>query len=185
MISAAERYIHLQKNPKEGECGNGRDFKRISIRKYEDRPVEKEKIEKILRAAMAAPSAGNQQPWEFYVVQDKEKIRKLSECSPYAGCAANAPVVIVPCLKTEGLMFPEIGEIDLSIATENILLEITSLGLGGVWLAVAPFEDRTKKADEVLGIGEKLHAFAFVSLGYPAESRPWQDRFDESRVHYL
>ena len=160
-------------------------FKRISIRKYEDRAVEPEKITQILKAAMAAPSAGNQQPWEFYVVQDKETIRRLSECSPYAGCAAGAPVVIVPCLRTKGLMFPEIGEIDLSITTENILLEITSLGLGGVWLAVMPIEERMKKADEILGIGEKLHAFALVPVGYPAEDRPQQDRFDESRIHYI
>lgn len=160
-------------------------FKRISVRKYEDKPVEQEKITQILKAAMAAPSAGNQQPWEFYVVRDRDTIKKLSECSPYAGCAANAPVVIVPCLKTEGLKFPEIDQIDLSIATENILLEITSLGLGGVWLAVAPFEDRMKKVDEALGIGEKLRSFALVPLGYPAEDRPQQDRFDESRIHYI
>ena len=160
-------------------------FKRISVRKYEDKPVEQEKITQILKAAMAAPSAGNQQPWEFYVVRDKETIKKLSESSPYAGCAANAPAVIVPCLRTEGLKFPEIGQIDLSIATENILLAITSLGLGGVWLAIAPFEDRMKKAEEALGIGEKLRAFALVPVGYPAEDRPQQDRFDESRIHYI
>ncbi len=59
-------------------------FERVSIRKYQDKPVEKEKIEQILKAAMAAPSAGNQQPWEFYVVTDKEKIKALSECSPYS-----------------------------------------------------------------------------------------------------
>lgn len=160
-------------------------FKRISVRKYEDKPVEQEKIERILRAAMAAPSAGNQQPWEYYVVRDRETIKRLSECSPYSGCAAGAPMVIVPCLKTEGLMFPEIGEIDLSITTENILLEITELGLGGVWLAVAPFEDQIAKVDAVLGIGKKLHAFALVPLGYPAEDRPRQDRYDESRIHYI
>jgi nitroreductase len=160
-------------------------FKRISVRKYEDKPVEQEKIEQILKAAMAAPSAGNQQPWEYYVVRDKETIQKLSKCSPYAGCAANAPVVIVPCLKTEGLMFPQLGEIDLAITTENILLEITSLGLGGVWLAAAPIAERVQKADEILGIGETLHAFALVPVGYPAEDRPQEDRFDETRIHYL
>lgn len=160
-------------------------FKRVSIRKYTDKPVEEKKIEKILRAAMAAPSAGNQQPWEFYVVRDTETIKQLAQCSPYSGCAANAPVVIVPCLKAEGLRFPELGEIDLSIATENILLEITEQGLGGVWLAVAPFEDRIKKADAALGIDAGLHAFALVPLGYPAEEHPQQDRFDETRIHYI
>lgn len=79
-------------------------FHRISVRKYEDRPVEKEKIMEILRAGMQAPSACNQQPWEFYVVTDKEKIQKLSKVTPYTGCATGAPVVIVPVYRTEGLV---------------------------------------------------------------------------------
>lgn len=160
-------------------------FERISVRKFENREVEQEKIEKILRAAMAAPSAGNQQPWEFYVVKDKSVIKALSEVSPYSGCVAGAPVVVVPCYKTEGLRFPEYDTIDLSIATENILLEITSLGLGGVWIGIAPIEERIKSVDEILGIGDKLHTFALVPLGYPAEDRPQQDRYEESRVHYI
>lgn len=160
-------------------------FKRVSIRKYEDKPVEQEKIEKVLRAAMAAPSAGNQQPWEFYVVTDKDKIKALSECSPYAGCAAGAPVVLVPCYRTEGLMFPGLAQIDLSIATENALLEITSLELGGVWLAVTPEQDRVDNVAKVLGTPDNLVPFALVPFGYPAESRPQQDRYDESRIHCI
>lgn len=160
-------------------------LERVSIRKYEDKPVENEKIEQILRAAMAAPSAGSQQPWEFYVVTDKDTIRALAACSPYSGCAAKAPLVIVPCLRTEGLPFPELGEVDLAIAAENILLEITSLGLGGVWLAVIPYPDRMEKADAALGIGDKLHAFALIPVGYPAEARAQQDRYDETRVHFI
>ncbi len=160
-------------------------FKRVSIRKYEDRPVEQEKIEKILRAAMAAPSAGNQQPWEFYVVTDEEKIKALSECSPYAGCAAGAPVVLVPCYRTEGLMFPGLAQIDLAIASENALLEITALELGGVWLAVTPEQDRVDKVAKVLGTPDSLVPFALIPFGYPAEGRPQQDRYDESRIHYV
>lgn len=160
-------------------------FQRISVRKYQNRPVEPEKIEKILRAAMAAPSAGNQQPWEFYVVRNPATIQELSQCSPYAGCAANAPVVLVPCLKKEGLRFPTLGEIDLAIASENILLEITELGLGGVWLAIAPVPDRIEKANAALGIGDRLSAFALIPVGYPAEERPQQDRFDSNRIHFI
>lgn len=160
-------------------------FRRVSIRRYEDRPVEPEKIERILRAAMAAPSAGNQQPWEFYVVRDREVIRQLSLCSPYSRCAAKAPAVIVPCFRTVGLRFPEMKEVDLSIATENILLEITEQGLGGVWLAVAPVRERMEKADAALGIGDGLHAFALVPVGYPAEDRTQEDRFDEDRIHFI
>ena len=134
---------------------------------------------------MAAPSAGNQQPWEFFVVRNPSTILELSQCSPYAGCAANAPVVLVPCLKKEGLRFPKLGEIDLAIASENILLEITELGLGGVWLAVAPVPDRIEKANAALGIGDRLSAFALITVGYPAEERPQQDRFDSNRIHFI
>ena len=161
-------------------------FTRISVRKFEDRPVEEEKIRQILRAAMAAPSAANQQPWEFYVVRDPEVIKKLSKASLYARPAASAPVVIVPCMKTEGLRFKEMAEIDLAIATENILLEVTSLGLGAVWLGIAPAEERMKKVEETLGMTDgKLRAFALVPVGYPAEERAQEDRFDEERIHYV
>ncbi len=160
-------------------------FTRVSIRKFDDRPVEPEKITQLLKAAMQAPSAGNQQPWEFYVVTDKDKIRALSEISPYAACAKNAPAVIVPCYRTEGLRWSETVLIDLSCATENLLLEIDSLGLGGVWLCAAPLEDRMTKAEAVIGNPEGLRAFAVVPVGYPAESKTQRDRFDESRIHFL
>ena len=160
-------------------------FKRVSIRKYEDKPVEQEKIEKVLRAAMAAPSAGNQQPWEFYVVTNKDTIKALLECSPYSGCAAAAPVVLVPCYRTEGLIFPALAQIDMANATENALLEITSLDLGGVWLAVTPDEDRVEKVAKVLDLPANLVPFALVPFGYPAEERPQQDRYDEARIHCI
>lgn len=160
-------------------------FERISIRKYESRPVEEEKIRQILKAAMAAPSAGNQQPWEFYVVRDLEMIRKLADTTPYSKSAAGAPVVIVPCYRTNGLWAPMYDTIDLSIATENMLLEITSLGLGAVWMGIAPIEDRILAVDRILGLGEDLHSFALVPVGYPAESRPQQDRFQEERIHWI
>ena len=119
-------------------------FHRISVRKYEDRPVEKEKIMEILRAGMQAPSACNQQPWEFYVVTDKEKIQKLSKVTPYTGCATGAPVVIVPVYRTEGLVAPSFAQIDMAIAQENIWLETDAQGLGGVWFGIAvPSTQRT------------------------------------------
>ena len=161
-------------------------FKRVSIRKYEDRPVEPEKLERIMRAAMAAPSAGNQQPWEFYVVTNKDKIKELASASRFSGCAADAPVVIVPCYRKRGLRFPEFDQIDLSVATENLLLEITAQGLGGVWLAIAPIDERMCRVEETLGIdSDILRAFALVPLGHPAEEKTRQDRYDEKRVHFI
>ncbi len=160
-------------------------FERVSIRKYADKPVEPEKIERILRAAMAAPSAGDQQPWEFYVVTDREMIEALAKVHRYSGCAKNASIVLVPCYRTEGLWAPQYAQIDMAIATENLLLAITSEGLGGVWLGIAPEAERMERVEQVLGIPPTLHAFALVPLGYPAESRTQEDRFDPERIHYL
>lgn len=160
-------------------------FTRTSVRSYEDRPVEQKKIEKILRAAMAAPSAVNQQPWEFYVVTDKDTLQKLSEASPYAGMTAKAPAAIVVCGRKEGLIVPELVEVDLSLATENILLEIEAQGLGGVMLGIAPFSERMEKAVKAIHLPDSLSVFTIVPFGYPAKKNPQQDRYDEARVHYV
>ena len=103
-------------------------FNRVSIRSYEDKPVESEKIEKILRAAMSAPSAVNQQPWEFYIVKDKSTLEKLSKVHQYAGPIAKAPVAIVVCYRKEkGMILPEFSQIDCAIASENILSRIHTI----------------------------------------------------------
>ena len=159
-------------------------YTRVSIRKYQDRPVEKEKTMAILRAAMQAPSAANQQPWEFYVVTNKEKLQALSEVSPYAGMTKDAPVAIVAVYRTDCLL-PMYAQIDLSIAMENLWLETVNQGLGGVWLGIAPLEGRMKEVEEILDIPDSLRAFAIFPYGYPAEEREQQDRFEESRIHYV
>ena len=158
-------------------------FMRVSIRKYQDRPVEKEKTLAILRAAMQAPSAGNQQPWEFYVVTNKEKLKALSEVHPYAGMTKDAPVAIVAAYRKECIL-PDYAQIDLSIAMENLWLETDAQGLGGVWLGIAPQEERMKAVEEILHMPDTMRAFAIFPYGYPAEERTQQDRFDESRIHY-
>ena len=160
-------------------------FHRVSIRKYQNRPVEPEKINQILRAAMQAPSARNQQPWEFYVVTNREKIEALSGTAPYSGCAAGAPVVIVSVYRENGITLPEMAQIDMAIAQENLWLETDALGLGGVWIGIAPFQERMDAVDRVLHLPEGLTPFALFPLGYPAEERTQQDRYDESRIHYI
>lgn len=161
-------------------------FHRVSVRKYLDKAVEQEKVVTMLRAAMAAPSACNQQPWEYYVVTNKDIICELSETSPYAACAKCAPVVFVPCYKkTEDIIAPAYVEIDLSASVENLLLEADELGLGAVWMGIAPDEGRMNAVRKVLNLPEHLEAFALISCGYPAEERAQQDRYEESRVHYI
>ena len=160
-------------------------FHRISVRKYEDKPVEKEKIMQILKAGMQAPSACNQQPWEFYVVTDKKKIEALSKMTSYTGCAAKAPVVLVSAYRLEGLVAPAFAQIDMSIAQENIWLETDALGLGGVWIGIAPMQDRMNLVHEILNLPKNLEVFSLFALGYPAEIREQQNRFDETRIHFV
>ena len=158
-------------------------YTRVSIRKYQDRPVEKEKTEAMLRAAMQAPSAANQQPWEFYVVTNKEKLKALSGVSPYAGMTKNAPAAIVSVYRKD-CAIPAYAQIDLSIAMENLWLETDAQGLGGVWLGIAPQEERMKAVEEILDLPDTVRAFAIFPYGYPAEERKQQDRFDPERIHY-
>ena len=159
-------------------------YTRVSIRKYQDRPVEKEKTLAILRAAMQAPSAANQQPGEFYVVTNKEKLAALSEVSPYAGMTKDAPIAIVAVYRKD-CRVPAYADIDMSIAMENLWLETDAQGLGGVWLGISPIEERMKAVEEILNIPDNQRAFAIFPYGYPAEERKQQDRFEEDRIHYV
>ncbi len=158
-------------------------FHRISVRKYQERPVEREKIEAVLRAAMQAPSAANQQPWEFYVITNRDMLKALSQASPYAGMTKDAPVAIVSAYQKE-CRLPEYVQIDLSIAMENLWLETDSQGLGGVWIGIAPVEKRMKTVEEIVDMPDSLRAFAIFPFGYPAEERKQQDRFEPERVHW-
>ena len=159
-------------------------FDRVSVRKYTVQPVEAEKVEKLLRAAMAAPSAGNQQPWEFYIVRDRSAIQALSKATPYSLCAAQAPVVIVPCMRV-GCLSDAHRLLDLSAATENPLLQADSLGLGACWIGIAPQPEWIENVRKILSLPSTLEAFALIPCGFPAEERVQQDRFEPQRVHYV
>ena len=143
-----------------------------------------EKLALILKAAFAAPSAGNQQPWEFYVVTNKSVLQALGKASPYAMSAAYAPAALVICYRKDELRFPEYAEIDCAICTENVLLELESLGLGGVMLGIAPHEDRMKAVADALMLPDDLAAFTIIPFGYPKNKQPQKDRYDGTKVHY-
>lgn len=159
-------------------------FHRVSIRKYLTDEIPQTQLTLLLRAAMAAPSAGNQQPWEFYVVKDRSLIHRLSEATPYTRSAAQAPVVIVPCMRT-GSLSDAHRLLDLSAATENLLLEADSLGLGACWMGIAPNPKWMEHVRHILDLPQALEAFALIPCGIPAESRAQQDRFQPDRIHYL
>lgn len=145
-------------------------FHRVSIRKYKKQPVEKEKILQILKAAMQAPSACNQQPWEFYVVTDPEKIQKLSQTTPYAGCAAGAPVVIVPVYRKENLPALPMVSIDMGICIENMWLETDALGLGGVCIGVSPIQEWMDQIHQILERQRMLLFFHSLHLDIQMKS---------------
>ena len=159
-------------------------FKRRSIRKYQDKAIEEEKIKLLLKAAMAAPSARNTQPWEFYVIQDKEMIKELARVNQHYAFAENAPLIIIPCFRLDPERY-EFNLIDTSNATENLLLEATSLGLGACWCAIEPRLDRIEGVEKIINIKEGLRAFALVPIGYPLEEKEGHDILEEDRVHYL
>ena len=160
-------------------------YTRVSVRKFTDQPVEKDKVIAMIRAAMQAPSAHNQQPWEFYVVSDPEMLEKLSHISRYSSCIRNAPMAIVSAYRTTSLSAPDYPQIDMSIAMENLWLETANQGLGGVWIGTAPNEERMKAVEEIVGISEGQRAFAVFPFGYPAETRNQQDRFHADQIHWL
>ena len=162
-------------------------YKRASVRTYADKDVPDELVERLLRAAMAAPSAGNQQPWEYFVVRDADIRQKLADASPYAKPSGRAPVVFVACCRTEGTRFPECDTHDMAASVENLLLEAADLGLGCVWMAVEPFEDRMAATLEALGNPQGLRPFAQIACGWPEGevAAHGAERYDESRVHRL
>lgn len=150
-------------------------FKRTSVRKYENKEVEAEKIDRLLRAAMAAPSAANQQPWELFVIKKKETLAALANCSPYGGCVKDAAMAIVPVYRKE-MMMTEFADIDMAACTQNILLEVTELGLGAVWIGIAPLTERMENVRKVLSIPTHLQPYAIIPIGYPVG--------DAERVHF-
>ncbi len=154
---------------------------RRSIRQYTTAPVSPEQIQALLEAAMAAPSGRNLRAWEFVVVTDRATRERLARTHEFSGMAASAPVVFVVCgRERESRHWIS----DCSAATENLLLEATSLGLGGVWVGLYPVPEREQYVREVLGLPAELRPLCMVPIGQPAESKPPRTQFEPDRVHF-
>jgi nitroreductase len=158
-------------------------FERRSIRKYTDAVVPDELIEKLLMAAMAAPSAGNQQPWEFVVIRDRKVMEGIIEFHPYAQMLDEAPLAISVCADLNRETHKGYWMIDCAAATENILLEAQHLGLGAVWLGIYPRTERVAGLKALLNLPENVMPLCVISIGYPAEKKNPSNRFDSSRIH--
>ncbi|MGB7572203.1 MAG: nitroreductase family protein [Methanothrix sp.] len=142
---------------------------RRSIRKYQDRPIEEEKLLRVLDTGRMAPSARNLQDWKFIVVRDQDKRKMLSEAANGQPYVEKASAVVVGCATEPENIMP-CGQycypIDLAIALDHMSLAATAEGLGSCWIGAFQ-EDKVK---EILDIPEKIRVVAMLILGYPAES---------------
>ena len=160
----------------------GTILSRRSIRKYAPEPISDEQIQRILEAAMAAPSASNRKPWHFVIVKNKKVLNTLAENLQYGKMLHEAALCIAVCGDTA--ISERFWVQDCSAATENILLAATALGLGSVWLGIYPGEDRVKMISELLRIPENIVPLSLISIGHPAENKEARTQFDKMQVHF-
>jgi nitroreductase len=156
---------------------------RRSVRDFTDEPLGEDQVELILRAAMAAPSAGNEQPWHFVVVEDRDTMLRIIDVHPYSGMLAQAPLCVAVCFDRALEQHTGFSVQDASAATQNMLLAAHALGLGAVWLGVHPVRDREEGVAEILGLPEGVTCLSIVALGHPAGRTEPVDRYNPQRVH--
>jgi nitroreductase len=160
--------------------------KRRSIRQFQrDKPVTKEQLNRLLEAAMLAPSACNSRPWEFIAVTKRRMLDEIARVHPYAMMCqtAAAAIIVVAIPQAEGPVgyFAQ----DCAAATQNILLEAVSLGLGACWCGVYPREERIDAIRGLFAIGEPKIPFNVIAIGKPAEFPDPRGFFEESKVTYI
>jgi len=156
-------------------------FARRSIRKYTTEIVESNKIDTLLKAAMAAPSSSNRKPWHFIVITDRQTLDTLGKVHPYGKMLHEAPLCIAVCgdqniSQTQWVQ-------DCSAATENLLLAATALGLGAVWLGVYSSKERVSAIRKVLDIPKNIIPLNLISIGLPAEDKESRTQYDKLRIH--
>jgi nitroreductase len=156
---------------------------RRSIRKYQKKPVEQEKVDKILVAAMQGPSAMNERPWHFIVITDKKVLCEIPKVSAYAQMLPEAPLAIVVCGDRDLEKLENMWVQDCCIASTNIVLAAHALGLGAVWTAAYPLPGRVEGLQKILSLPKSIVPLSVIPIGYPGEEKPAVNRFDKSRVH--
>ena len=161
-------------------------FGRRSIRVYAPGEVDQAVVQKLLAAAMAAPSASAKNPWHFVVVRERQTLARMSDALPYGQMLATAPLGIVVCGDLEAAHDKQLSYLlqDCSAAIENLLLAAHILGLGACWLGVHPRAERVKSIREIVSLPAPVIPVACISLGYPGESKEPHARYDASCVHF-
>ena len=157
-------------------------YRRRSIRKYTNESVDDEAMMAVIKAGMNAPSAGNQQPWQFVIIDQRPLLDKITEIHPYAQMLHEAPAAILVCGDLSLEKHTGYWVQDCSAAVQNMLLEIVDQGLGGVWLGVYPRDDRVSGLRRLCGIPEGIVPFALIAVGHPGESKKLKNEFHGERV---
>jgi len=156
---------------------------RRSVRKYSKKPLSNEIVKELLEAAMCAPSAGNEQPWHFIIIDDPQILGKVPSFHNHAQMLKDASIAILVCgdmnLDKHNGMWIQ----DCSAATENILIAARAKELGAVWLGIFPREERIKGMKQLINLPDHVMPFSLISIGYPAETQKRVDRYNTSRIH--
>ena len=161
-------------------------FNRKSVRSFTSEPVSEEHIQAMLKAAMAAPTAVNYQPWRFVVVTDRTQLDAMAEILPYAKMLKQAPLAIVVCGETtwfDGKENPYWQQ-DCSAATENLLLAAEALGLGAVWTGVFPNMQLAEPLSEFLGLPETVQPLCAIPIGHHDGTTKPRDKWKPENIHY-
>lgn len=156
---------------------------RRSIRKYTAQAVPDNLIKELLTAAMDAPSAGNEQPWHFIVLNDRGILDEIPNIHPYAAMIREAPIAVVICGDPSLEKHKDFWVQDCSAAAENFLLAAHAKGLGAVWCGIYPHMDRSDAFQKLLNLPNTIIPLALIPVGFPAESKPPANRFNPSRIH--
>ncbi|WP_320052335.1 nitroreductase family protein [uncultured Acetobacteroides sp.] len=161
-------------------------FERKSVRQYTKQPVDRQTIELLVRAAMAAPSAKNRQPWSFIAITEKEMLNQLSASLPYAKMVKDASCAIVVCgdLSKAKEEDKDKWVVDCSAATENLLLAAESLGLGAVWTGVYPDMDRVELVSKCLNLPKYVIPLNVVPVGHPEGENKPKDKYKPERLKW-
>jgi len=158
---------------------------RRSIRAFTADPVSEADLTEVLRAAMAAPSAGNGQPWHFVVIDDRAVLDAIPAIHPHAAMVRTAPMAIAVVAELALEKYPGFGywTLDCSAAVENLMLAARGLGLGTVWCGIYPRPERMEGLAGLLALPEGTTPHALVVIGHPAQEFKRVDRFKPGRIH--
>lgn len=158
---------------------------RRSIRDYTPRPVPEDLVQLLVTAGMSAPSAFNERSSEFVVINDRKILDSIYQLNTKALQVKRASVAILICGNQKKEKFPGQGywQLDGAVAAENILVAANAVGLGAVWTAIYPYPERMTAVQNLLSLPEGVVPLTIIPIGYPAEQKPRENRFDASRLH--